>query len=129
MSRRTSSRRSLRHAFTLMEVLLVLVILVVLAGFLIQNFSSTLEGSKKSQAKIWLGTISNFEDALLGKDQLAAAGDLEPVFLAAVHQDHFTRALQNGAGVEARRWAATLLRRNRIEASRIHCHPRPCHAS
>lgn len=47
-----------RLGFTLMEVLLVLVILVVLAGFAIQNMAGTLESSKKQQAKITIGMLS-----------------------------------------------------------------------
>jgi prepilin-type N-terminal cleavage/methylation domain-containing protein len=51
MSRKRNARRTSRLGFTLMEVLLVLVILVVLAGFAIQNLTGTLEGAKVKQAK------------------------------------------------------------------------------
>ena len=46
MSRKRNARRTSRLGFTLMEVLLVLVILVVLAGFAIHNLTGTLEGAK-----------------------------------------------------------------------------------
>jgi general secretion pathway protein G len=58
MNRRTLSRTNRRLGFTLMEVLLVLVILVVLAGFAIQNLTGTLEGAKKQQAKVMIGMLS-----------------------------------------------------------------------
>lgn len=58
MKRSTKLNKRSRLGFTLMEVLLVLVILVVLAGFAIQNMSGTLEGTKKQQAKITIGMLS-----------------------------------------------------------------------
>jgi general secretion pathway protein G len=58
MIRRTRINR-LRHAFTLMEVLLVLIILVVLAGLVIRNFMPTLESAKKSSAKIMISSLSS----------------------------------------------------------------------
>ena len=80
MTRRTHARKRLRRGFTLMEVLLVLVILVVLAGFAIQNLQGTLEGAKKSQTKVWIGTFSN---AL--KQYQLQVGSL-PSSLDALHQ-------------------------------------------
>lgn len=58
MKRRMNSRKSIRHGFTLMELLLVLIILVVIAGFSIRAVQGTLEGAKKKQAKIMLGILS-----------------------------------------------------------------------
>jgi general secretion pathway protein G len=58
MNRRRTVRNH-RVGFTLMEVLLVLVILVVLAGFAIQNLTGTLEGAKVKQAKIYIGLLAN----------------------------------------------------------------------
>jgi general secretion pathway protein G len=58
MNRRMQKRRALRRGFTLMEVLLVLVILVVLAGFAIRNLGGALEGAKKQQAKVMMGILS-----------------------------------------------------------------------
>lgn len=58
MNRRMASRRNVRRGFTLMEVLLVLIILVVLAGFAIRNFTGTLENTRKQQARIMAGMIS-----------------------------------------------------------------------
>ncbi len=58
MKRRMCSRSRLRRGFTLLELLLVLVILVVIAGFGIQAFNGTRERAKKQQAKITLGMLS-----------------------------------------------------------------------
>ena len=58
MKRRMHSRTRLRRGFTLLELLLVLVILVVIAGFGIQAFNGTRERAKKQQAKITLGMLS-----------------------------------------------------------------------
>ena len=58
MKRRPFSRTRLRRGFTLLELLLVLVILVVIAGFGIQAFNGTRERAKKQQAKITLGMLS-----------------------------------------------------------------------
>lgn len=58
MKRRMPSRSRLRRGFTLLELLLVLVILVVIAGFGIQAFNGTRENAKKKEAKITLGMLS-----------------------------------------------------------------------
>jgi len=58
MKRRPFSRTRLRRGFTLLELLLVLVILVVIAGFGIQAFNGTRERAKMQQAKITLGMLS-----------------------------------------------------------------------
>ena len=58
MKRRTLSRIRLRRGFTLLELLLVLVILVVIAGFGIQAFTGTRERTRIQQAKITLGMLS-----------------------------------------------------------------------
>jgi len=58
MKRRMLSQSRLRRGFTLLELLLVLVILVVIAGFGIQAFNGTRENAKKKQAKITLGMLS-----------------------------------------------------------------------
>jgi general secretion pathway protein G len=58
MKRRPLSRRRLRIGFTLMEVLLVMVILVVVAGFAIRNLAATQESTRKQQAKIMASTLS-----------------------------------------------------------------------
>ena len=47
-----------RRGFTLLELLLVLVILVVIAGFGIQAFGGVRDKAKISQAKIELGMLS-----------------------------------------------------------------------
>jgi general secretion pathway protein G len=59
MNRKLSTSRRLRAAFTLLEVLLVLVILVVLAGFVIRNFTGTLDNSNKKAATIQLAQMSS----------------------------------------------------------------------
>ncbi len=51
MKRNRSRIRRQRRGFTLMEVLLVLIILVVLAGFAIQNFSGLGESARRNAAK------------------------------------------------------------------------------
>ncbi len=58
MKRRMLSQSRLRRGFTLLELLLVLVILVVIAGFGIQAFNGTRENAKKKEAKITLGMLS-----------------------------------------------------------------------
>ena len=58
MKRRLPSRSRPRRGFTLLELLLVLVILVVIAGFGIQTFNGTRENAKKREAKITLGMLS-----------------------------------------------------------------------
>ena len=80
MNRRRNLKRANRIGFTLMEVLLVLVILVVLAGFAIQSFSGTLEGAKVKQAKIYIGILSN----ALKQYQLEVGG--LPSDINALHQ-------------------------------------------
>ncbi len=59
MKRRNHSRTSLRRGFTLLELLLVLVILVVIAGFGIQVFTGTQKQARVKQAKITLGILSS----------------------------------------------------------------------
>ena len=58
MKRRMNTRKSIRRGFTLLELLLVLIILVVIAGFGIRAVQGTLDGAKKKQAKIMLGILS-----------------------------------------------------------------------
>ncbi len=58
MRRRNHSRTNLRRGFTLLELLLVLVILVVIAGFGIQVFTGTQKQARLKQAKITLGMLS-----------------------------------------------------------------------
>ena len=58
MNRRIHSRTRLRRGFTLLELLLVLVILVVIAGFGIQVFTGTQKQARLKQAKITLGMLS-----------------------------------------------------------------------
>ncbi|MEI8214198.1 MAG: type II secretion system protein GspG [Planctomycetota bacterium] len=59
MKRTRPSRRSIRRGFTLMEVLLVLIILVVIAGFAIRNFTGTMELAKSKAATAQLSQISS----------------------------------------------------------------------
>lgn len=58
MKRRTGTRKNIRGGFTLLELLLVLIILVVIAGFSIRAVTGTLEGSKKKDAKISVNMYS-----------------------------------------------------------------------
>lgn len=59
-SRRTPSQRpSRRQGFTLLEVLLVLIILVVIAGFAIQNFTGIQETANKKSAITQISQLSN----------------------------------------------------------------------
>jgi general secretion pathway protein G len=58
MKRQRLRRKRSQLGFTLMEVLLVLVILVVLAGFAIQNMQGTLEGANKKIAKTYVGMLT-----------------------------------------------------------------------
>ena len=58
MKSRMNTRKSIRRGFTLLELLLVLIILVVIAGFGIRAVQGTLDGAKKKQAKIMLGILS-----------------------------------------------------------------------
>ena len=59
MNRRIHSRTRLRRGFTLLELLLVLVILVVIAGFGIQVFTGTQKQARLKQAKIMLGILDS----------------------------------------------------------------------
>ena len=59
MKRRTFHRTKRRSAFTLIEVLLVLVIIVVLAGFGIQSIMSSFDKAKLSTAKGMIGMINS----------------------------------------------------------------------
>lgn len=56
---RRSARTSLRRGFTLLEVLLVLIILVVIAGFAIRNFTGTLDQANKRAATAQLSQLSS----------------------------------------------------------------------
>lgn len=80
MKRRLPSRSRLRGGFTLLELLLVLVILVVIAGFGIQAFNGTRENAKKKEAKITLGMLS----AMLKQYQMEV--NTLPSALAALHE-------------------------------------------
>ncbi len=70
----------------------------------------------------------DFGAASLGEDQLAAACDLETVFLGAMNEDHLARPLQYGAGIQPRGRAMSIPLRNLIEVSRIHHRPQIRHA-
>lgn len=59
MKRRPSLRRSVRRGFTLLEVLLVLIILVVIAGFAIQNFSGIQDSANKKAATAQISQLSS----------------------------------------------------------------------
>jgi general secretion pathway protein G len=58
MKRRTVTRKNVRSGFTLLELLLVLIILVVIAGFSIRAVTGTLDGAKKKEAKISVNMYS-----------------------------------------------------------------------
>lgn len=58
MKRRHLNRARRRSAFTLLEVLLVLVIIVVIAGFGIQSLMSSLGSANKNAAKGMMGLLS-----------------------------------------------------------------------
>ncbi|MEY2612872.1 MAG: Type secretion system protein precursor [Planctomycetota bacterium] len=53
------SQRRNRRAFTLLEVMLVLIILVVIAGFAIRNFSGVLEQANKRAATAQIAQLSS----------------------------------------------------------------------
>jgi len=53
------SRRSFRRAFTLLEVMLVLIILVVIAGFAIRNFTGVLDQANKRAATAQLAQLAS----------------------------------------------------------------------
>ena len=56
--KRRSPFRTRRRGFTLLELLLVLVILVVIAGFGIQAFTGVKDKARIQQAKVELGLLS-----------------------------------------------------------------------
>ena len=70
VGRRALGRGLARRAVTLMEVLLVLIIMVVLAGFGIVAFQGTAENAKKREAKAMIGLLSG----ALKRYQLEAGG-------------------------------------------------------
>ena len=59
MKRRHFNRLRKRSAFTLLEVLLVLVIIVVIAGFGIQSLMSNFDRAKINAAKGMMGMLSS----------------------------------------------------------------------
>lgn len=59
MKRNRTRRSSARSGFTLLEVLLVLIILVVIAGFAIQNFTGIQDTANKKAAVTQIGQLSN----------------------------------------------------------------------
>jgi general secretion pathway protein G len=79
MKRRTVTRKNVRSGFTLLELLLVLIILVVIAGFSIRAVTGTLDGAKKKQAKI---DVSNYSTML--KEYQLEVGSL-PTELEGLH--------------------------------------------
>jgi general secretion pathway protein G len=58
MQRRRIQRQAIKSGFTLMEVLLVLIIIVVIAGFGIRALSGTFQQAKQKEAKGMLGILS-----------------------------------------------------------------------
>lgn len=58
MRRKPLSRSKRSRGFTLLEVLLVLIILVVIAGFAIRNFAGTLDQSNRRAARVQIGQLS-----------------------------------------------------------------------
>ena len=58
MKRNRSNRRNSRRGFTLLEVMLVLIILVVIAGFAIRNFTGVLDQANKRAATAQLAQLS-----------------------------------------------------------------------
>jgi general secretion pathway protein G len=73
-------RRHVRNAFTLMEVLLVLIIIVVIAGFGIRSLMGSFDKAKVNQAKVMLGILSTSL-----KEYQIEVGNL-PSALDALHQ-------------------------------------------
>lgn len=59
MKRTRPSRRNPRRGFTLLEVMLVLIILVVIAGFAIRNFTGTLDAANKRAATAQMSQLSS----------------------------------------------------------------------
>jgi general secretion pathway protein G len=59
INRNRTQRRPLRRGFTLLEVLLVLIILVVIAGFAIQNFSGIQDTANKRAATAQISQLSS----------------------------------------------------------------------
>ncbi|MCY3005294.1 MAG: type II secretion system major pseudopilin GspG [Planctomycetota bacterium] len=59
MKNNRRSRRNFRRGFTLLEVMLVLIILVVIAGFSIRNFTGVLDQANKRAATAQLAQLSS----------------------------------------------------------------------
>jgi general secretion pathway protein G len=59
MQRNRKSRQNFRRGFTLLEVMLVLIILVVIAGFAIRNFTGVLDQANKRAATAQLAQLSS----------------------------------------------------------------------
>jgi general secretion pathway protein G len=59
MKRNRSARRPARRGFTLLEVLLVLIILVVIAGFAIRNFTGIQDTANKKAATTQISQLSS----------------------------------------------------------------------
>jgi general secretion pathway protein G len=60
---RSPRRRPTRHAFTLVELLLVLVILGTLAAIVLPRFSGTTERARRTQAQTQIATFGTALDA------------------------------------------------------------------
>jgi len=59
MQRNRKSCKNFRRGFTLLEVMLVLIILVVIAGFAIRNFTGVLDQANKRAATAQLAQLSS----------------------------------------------------------------------